>query len=107
MRRFLATHNKALTDRPVHRQNQTSIIERKHRTVKLILEKLQNDLSTASNTVLLVRATFLSNIFSGSRTLSAFELVRGYSPALFGAGHRLISPNLIEAYKDCEYVRAL
>lgn len=107
MKKFLAARNIALADRAVLRHNKTGMIERKHRTVKLILEKLQIDSSTASNTVFLARATFLSNIFSGSSILSAFELVRGYSPALFGAGHRLISPDLIDTYKDREYVRAL
>lgn len=107
LKRFLATHNVDLAERPVRRHNKTGIVERKHRTIKLVLERLQYDHSTVSDSVLLARATFLSNVFCGSSILSAFELVRGYTPALLGASSSLVSPTLLDAYKDQQCVRAL
>lgn len=107
MRKFLGTHNITLAERPVRRHNKTGIIERKHRTVKNILERLQNDISNASDATLLARATFFSNIFHGSSVISAFELVRGYKPSILGSKRCLVSEELIEAYKDREYARVL
>lgn len=53
MRSLLTTHNIKLNERPVRRHNKTGIMERKHRTVKAILERLQNDVSEKSDKVLL------------------------------------------------------
>lgn len=107
IKRFLHAHHIELSERPVRRHNKTGIVERKHRTVKAILERLQNDNTVAPDSTLLARATFLANIFSGSSILSAFELVRGYSPSLFGVDSNVIPRELVESYKDQEYARAL
>lgn len=56
MKRFLLSHNISLNERPVRHHNKTGIIERKHRTVKTILERLQHDVTTASDSILLSRA---------------------------------------------------
>lgn len=107
MKSFLESHDIQLVERPVRPHNKTGIVERKNKTLKLIFERLQQDLTHASDSVLLARATFLSNSFSGSSAMSAFELVRGYSPAILGAEPRLVSPELLEAYKDQQCMRAL
>lgn len=107
MKQFLITHNINLNERPVRRDNETGITERKHRTIKHILERLQKDASRSSDAALLSRATFFSNVFCGSSILSSFELARGYKPALLGAHSRTVPHGLIEAYKDQTFRRAL
>lgn len=57
--------------------------------------------------MLLSRATFLSNIFSGSNVLSSFELMQGYKPAILGLSSEVVTADLMEAYKDQATFRAL
>lgn len=107
MRSFLDDHSIALNERPVRRHNKSGVVERKNLTLKRIPEKLQFGENTPTDTVLLSRATFLSNVFSGSRSLSSFELVRGYTPAVLGLPSSAISSELLSAYKQQAATRAL
>lgn len=110
MKCFLTTHNTVLDrvfERPVRLHNKAGIVGRKHRTVKLILERLQHDVFTASNSVLLTRTTFLSNFFCGSSLQSSFELVRGYTLALLGANSKVMQQYLPEVHRGQQYVRVL
>lgn len=107
MKLFLKCHNIKLNERPVRRHNKTGIIERKNRTIKTILERLEKDMSFSSHELILSRATFLSNMFSGSTILSSFELARGYKPAILGVHSKLVSQDLLEAYKDQVVTRAI
>lgn len=106
-RSFLDSHGATFRPRPARRHNKVGIVERKHGTLKRILEKLQFEQSSADITQLLSLATFLSNIFSGSRTMSAFELVRGYHPSILGVPPKHVSEELVSAYREQESVRAL
>lgn len=73
----------------------------------IILERLQHDNTVSSDVVLLSRAKFLYNMFFGSNLPSAFKLVRGYTPALLRSRSSLVSPELLQAYKDQKYIRVL
>lgn len=107
MKIFLTTHNIKLNERPIRRHNKTGIVERNHRTVKSIQEQLQNDTLRSNDATLLSRATFLSIIFSVSKTLSSFELAKGYKPALLGVGSKVVTIELLDAYKDQIIVRSI
>lgn len=100
-------NNITLADRPVYRHYKTGIIERKHRTVERILERLLHESSFAPDSVLLARSIFLSNNFHGSHSISAFELVSGYMPALFDTKSNLLPQALLEFYDDQQSFRAL
>lgn len=65
------------------------------------------DDSSATDSALLARAVFFSNIFQGSFTLSSFELVRGNRPSILGSQRRILTEELIELHKNSEYKRAL
>lgn len=106
-KQFLAAYNISIAERPVQLQNKTGIIERKGRSIELVLESLQHGKSVSRDVVLLFPAMFLSNMVCSSNLRSAFELLRGYKAALFGSGTSLVSPKLLEAYKDQQYVREL
>lgn len=84
MVQFLKGHGIKLNDRPIRRHDKTRTVEWKHWTIKTILERLRNDLSRFSDAIIISRATFLSNVFSGSKVLSSFDLARGYKPAVLG-----------------------
>lgn len=84
METSLALHGIRLTERPVWRHDRTEIVERKNRTRKTVLERLQNDNSKALDATLLSKIIFLSNMLSGSRFLSSFELAWGCGSALLG-----------------------
>lgn len=107
MKLFLSAHDIELRERPVRRHNKTGVVERKNLTLKRILERLQLDKCSANDSTILARATFLSNIFSGSRLLSSFELVRGYTPSVLGLPKSSVTPELLEAYKEQVATRAL
>lgn len=107
MQIFLSYHYISLCERPVRRHNKSGVVERKNGTVKRILERLQHDNSTASDATLLARATLLSNVFSGSKLLSSFELAIGYAPAILSLPQSVVSSELLEAYRDQCATRAL
>ena len=77
MHSFLLAHGIERKPRPVRRHNKTVIVESKNRTLKSVLERIQFDSSTTDDATLLARATFFSNVFSGSATLRSFERARG------------------------------
>lgn len=58
MKSFLASHSIKLDERPVRRHNKTGVVERKHLTVKRILERLQLDTASTDDDTILARATF-------------------------------------------------
>lgn len=104
---FLSVHDMQFQPRPARRHNKVGIVERKNGTLKTIIRRLDHDISTADDDTILARATFLSNMFSGSRLLSSFELVRGYSPAVLGLPKTVVSQKLINAHKEQVATRAL
>lgn len=71
------------------------------------MERFICDDSTSSDELLVARATSFSNIFTGSRILSALELESGYTSGLFGGSSLMLSEKIPEAYKDLQYSRAL
>lgn len=74
---FLSTHKICFKARPARRHNKVGIVERKNGTIKMIMERLQRDHFKASPRELIAKMTFLSNICSGSKLVSSFELVHG------------------------------
>lgn len=76
---FLESCNIMLRPRPVRRNSTLGILERKHSTVKRILERLQSDKSEATDAVLLSRALFLSNCFGGNHMLCSIQLAKGFA----------------------------
>ena len=107
LQQFLNVHNISFKPRPTRRHNKTGIVERKNATVKAILSKLNDESSEASVEVLIKRAAFLSNLFSGSRLLSSFELVRGYLPSVVGLPSSLVTQELLDAHKEQTAIRKM
>lgn len=107
LKAFVQSREILFKPRPARRHNKIGIVERKNRTLKTILERFQADKSSADDTTLLARSTFLSNCFAGSSTLSSFELSRGYTPSLIGHKKLYISEDLLTAHKQQAAVRAL
>lgn len=107
MKLLLSGHNIYCKGRSVRRRNKTGIIERNISTLKVILERLQNDFSQCSDSVLLSQATILSKMFSVSKLLTSFELVRGYSSGLVSVPSQIFSEETVEAYKDQASTRSI
>lgn len=70
LRAYLRSHNIQFKTRPARRHNKIGIVERKNRTLKAILSKLNDEKSSATVQIILSRASLLSNLFSGNRLLS-------------------------------------
>lgn len=97
-----------LKPRPSRRHNKVEVIERKNGTIKRIVEKLQLDKSaTEDGHSIIQKIPFLSNVFSGSSILSAFELARGYQPSILGTGSKAAGKDIIRAHLRQAAVRAL
>ena len=107
LRRFLSRHGIEFSPRPSRRHNKVGVVERKNGTIKRILSKLENEPSSAAPEALIIRANFLSNLFSGSKVLSSFQLARGYSPSLLGLPRTLVTPDLLDAHREQVALRAL
>ena len=91
-RDFLHRYSCKFEGRPARRHNKMGIVERRNATVRLFVERLLHDVSTALQAPalmpnaqdILARAVFLSNLMYGSKSASSFELARGYTPSIHG-----------------------
>lgn len=104
---YLQTHKIKYKPRPTRRHNKVYIVERKNETLKEIIRRLDDDITTANSDAIVARATFLSNIFSGSRLMSSFELARGYSPSILGLPRTDVTQELLHAHQEQVATRAL
>lgn len=104
---YLRVHDIKFKPRPTRRHNKVGIVERKNGTLKEIIRRLDTDITTANSDTIVSRATFLSNMFSGSRLMSSFELVRGYSPSILGLPRTDVTQDLLNAHKEQVATRAL
>jgi len=98
--------------RPARRHNKLGVVERKNAVVRLIVQRFSKDAEFFNGCVvakeeLLSRATYLSNILYGSKMLSSFELVRGYTPQLAGLPQCQVSTDLMAAHEEQVARRAL
>lgn len=100
-------HNISYCPRPTRRHNKTGIIERKNGVIKTILEKISSERCSFKNESIIARACFISNLFSGSKLLSSFQLARGYSPSILGVPSSIVPTVLLEAHKAQTATRAL
>lgn len=99
-RNYFAAHDIQFKPRPARRHNKLGIVERKNKTVKAILAKLNDENTAATPETLISRTAFLSNMFSGNKLLSSFELVRGYSPSVLGIPRTLVTNALLQAHRE-------
>lgn len=106
-RNYLSSHSITLQPRRARRNNKIGIVERKSGTVKAILSKVLDENSTAKVETLIARAAFLSNLFSGSKLLSSFEIIRGYSPSVVGLPKSFVTQELLDAHKEQAAIRSL
>ena len=104
---FLRAHNIEFKPRPTRRHNKTGIVERKNATIKAIINKLDDEPSNATSETILKRAAFLSNLFSGNKLLSSFELARGYRPSVVGLPQTVVTQELLDAHKEQTAIRKL
>lgn len=104
---FLKQHGINYKPRPARRHNKLGAVERKNKTIKAIIHRLDCEVTNANAETIIARAVFLSNLFSGSRKLSSFQLAKGYTPSLLGVPNSRISIELLEAHKEQAATRAL
>lgn len=104
---FLKQHNIQYRPRPARRHNKLGAVERKNRTIKAIIQRLDSEITNANADTIIARAVFLSNMFSGSRKLSSFQLTKGYTPSLLGIQSSRITLELLKAHKEQAATRAL
>eukprot|EP00177_Eucheuma_denticulatum_P007832 GFKZ01014258.1.p1 GENE.GFKZ01014258.1~~GFKZ01014258.1.p1 ORF type:complete len:1202 (-),score=97.36 GFKZ01014258.1:1881-5486(-) len=107
LRSLLNTHYITLKPRPARRHNKTGVAERKIQTIKRIIERLDKETSSCSRDMIVARAIFLSNFFSGSTILSSFQLARGYQPSIIGIPHSIVSQDVLDAHVEQCATRAL
>lgn len=107
LRQYLSAHEVVFKPRPARQHNETGIVERKNSTVKEILRRLDGEVSDADAPTLVSRAAFLSNMFSGNKTLSSFELVRGYRPSVLGLPSSRVTQDILQAHKEQAALRSL
>ncbi len=93
---------------PSRRHNKTGSVERKNRVLKDILERISKDPTCHTSFInLLSKATFISNALYGNKTVSSFEMARGYTPSINGSKNIPISEHILNAWKELESRRML
>lgn len=63
--------------------------------------------ATSSAAVIVEISSFMTNIFRGSKNLSAFKLARGYAPLILGISRQMISQELLDVHTERETTRAI
>jgi len=91
------------------RHNKAAIVERKNRVIKDSLEKIDQDKAYSRKVFAdkLCLAQYTSNILYGNKELSAFEMVRGYTPSVEGSGQAFLPESVIDAHKAMEARRLI
>ncbi len=100
-------HHITICPRPTRRHNKSGIVERKNAIIKNIIARISAERCSSKTESIIARSCFLSNLFSGSKLLSSFQLARGYSPSILGIPTSTIPQDLLEAYKSQTATRAL
>jgi len=106
-KQFMSRHSVEVHARPVRAHNKTGIVERNNGLFKNIIKRLERERTAASPAELIARASFLTNVFAGSKLLSAFQLARGYSPSILGIPRSIVSQELLDAYREQVSIRAI
>lgn len=107
LNRFLTKHSITLHPRPSRSSNKTGKVERNNGVFKAVLDRLQKADEHAVPQVLIARASFLTNLFRGSKVMSAFQLARGFTPSILGIPRAIVSGELLDAHVERESIRAL
>lgn len=95
--------------------NKLGIVERKNAVICGIVTKLLHDAEYYSeergidvlHTEVLSRAKYISNMLYGSRVVSNFEMVRGYTPRMQELPQQMITEELLPAHEELVAKRAL
>lgn len=104
---FLKQHSILYKPRPSRRHNKLGCLQRKNRTVKAIIRKLDNGITDADAKMTLASPLFLSNLFSGSRKLNSFQPATGYTPSILGIPSSPVTAELLQAHKEQAATRTL
>lgn len=56
---------------------------------------------------IIARTSFMTNLFRGSKVMSAFQLVRGYAPSILGIPRRVVPQELLDSHTERETTPAL
>lgn len=105
--RFLSAHSIKLHARPSRSSSKNGKGERNNGVFKAVLARLALENTTASPSTLVARASFMTNLFHGSSTLSAFQLARGYSPSVLGIPWTIVPEELFNAHIEHAANRAV
>lgn len=106
-KRMLNKNSIRWNPRPARRHSKVGIVERKNRVIKSIMERLVLANPEISAEELVARASFLSNVFAGSRIASSFEMARGYTPSIAGLPQHPVSERIVQAHRARTARRAL
>lgn len=107
IRTYPSEHDMFFKPSPWCGHNKILIVERKNRTVKIILAK-HNDESTIANPEQIVAsAAFLSNMFSGNLILSSSELAKEYISSTMVITCTVVTQELLQAYNEQIAMRTL
>lgn len=94
--------------RPARRHNKLGIVERKNAVIRLVVQRLLKDAEYAKNAhqhiackaEVLSRATYLSNVMYGGKTMSSFEIAKGYTPRLNNLPQRHVPEEIVQAHAE-------
>lgn len=93
--------------RPARSSNKNGIVERQNGSFKTILELIEKHDTTSEPTSIVGRASFLCNLFHGSKLLSAFQLAKGYVPSILGMPRQQVPSELFDTHVQMTAARAI
>lgn len=106
-KKFLSSHGITLHTRPSRSSSKNGKVERNNGLFKNIINRLSKEITSATPSTLVARASFMANLFHGSSTLSAFQLARGYTPSIVGIPSTKVPEEMIQAHVENMANRAI
>ena len=103
----LKTHSIHMQHRPARRHQKIGVVERKNAIVSQILTKLAIADPDIDLHLLASRASFVSNVISGSRLHSSFAERHGYEPSFLGLPSSIVPESVKRAQEETSAHRAI
>lgn len=107
LRKFMEKDDIKVRPRPTQSSHKSGRVERNNGVLKKVLPKIERADPTSDPETIIVRLSFIDNLFYGSKLMSTFQLAQGYATSILGLPHGIVSQELVDAYIGREATRAV
>lgn len=105
--RYLGGHGVTVNERPARSPHKNGRVERRNGTFNYIFEKLSKEHTKADVTLIVARASFMTNIIFGRSKLHSLQLARGYMTSVVGLPKQVLTQDVLQTRIQVTGCRAI